>query len=405
MYNTCKEFHIAFYEGLNKEASFQGDEFLDDEVDRLLTLGQNYVIEEFYTAHYENNEKLQVDLGKLIVKNWKHTLYNLADTVNPIATPYNPVFYCQLPYNFKYPINIRPTVRSINNCTTDQSLTSGEPTEYIAVVPFNQDLFSATDYPIDCVITYDQAGTPVTLFDLVNYNLTDINTEEQKFHLVQLILEELNRTNTNISGNTTAVNPINQYSVYNTYGIKVYWEYYGNYHYPNCFIFIASNVATFDKFIEIKIDSASTSSYNATSTNSAYYLIPGEKARGKFYTLEYSTNYYLSPTYNETVICRQLDEKKIYEFYNNPIQKPTRKRPYANISGNMLYIYLPVKSSTNEVYVDYIRQPRPFSLELGWSSEAGSNLHNNIVTKAVQLAMARIGDPNIQLNAQVENVR
>jgi hypothetical protein len=400
MYTTFKAFEVAFREGLNQIASQQGDEFKSDEIARLLTRGQNSVIEEFYAIYANNNEKLWTDLESIIVRNYSTNAYKSSEIVNNIET-----YYCEKPYNFKYPINIRPEVKYINQCSIDTTYTETTVTEYISVVPFNQALFNGVDYPIDCTISYDQAGTPVVLFNLANYHLAEINDESEKFELIEVILEELNRKNTNLSGTTISVNPANTYNWLDTYKLRVYWQRYGDNYYPECFIFVSTYSSANNKFMEIKIDNSSATAYNGTNTNSQYYLIAGEKARGVFYSKTKTKRDYNVPIGTKYSVARQIDSKKIYEnLLSNPLNKPKRDRPLAFQAGELVSIYLPEKCSTSTVLLDYVRRPRPFNADLGWITELGSNLHINIVNRAVEFAMASIGDDKLSSKVQIDTL-
>ena len=157
--------------------------------------------------------------------------------------------------------------------------------------------------------------------------------------------------------------------------------------------------------MEIKIDSASATAYNATNTNSTYYVIPSEKARGLFYSATRTIRDYDAPAGTKYSVCRQIDQKKIYEnLLSNPLNKPKRDRPLATQGASIISLYLPENSSTSTVYLDYIRQPRPFNADLGWASELNSNLHTNIVNRAVEIAMAETGDEKLSTKVQIDTL-
>jgi hypothetical protein len=272
------------------------------------------------------------------------------------------------------------------------------------VVPFDSTLFLNADYPIDCTITHDLAGTPQVIFNLSSYDLAEINSETEKFELIELIKEEINRKNIALSGNTIGVNPANKYSYLNALQLEVYWEYYKEYHYPNSLIFV-SKANQANKFIEVKIDNSSATSYSGTTTNSTYYVIPSEKARGQYYSITNTKEDYTTPVDTKVCPCREIDHTKLYEYMSyNPHNKPKKDRPLYTQSKGYLFVYLPDNCTTSNVYLDYIREPKPFSLTLGWSSELGSSLHQNIVNRAVELAMAQTKDTSLEPKVKINQL-
>ncbi|NJL80267.1 MAG: hypothetical protein HC917_18180, partial [Richelia sp. SM2_1_7] len=53
---TVEELHIAFREGLNQIASYQGEEFLDDEIDRYLTRSQISIITSLFPYYSQKQQ-------------------------------------------------------------------------------------------------------------------------------------------------------------------------------------------------------------------------------------------------------------------------------------------------------------------------------------------------------------
>lgn len=390
---TVKELHIAFYEGLNQIASFQGDEYLEEEVDRYLTRGQIALITELYKG-YTQKQQYAREMSSIEVINKILPVYypSVLENIYFSHTGYN-FGYIIPPTNYMYPINIKPYVKYAKLCDVDYQEQINTKKEYIAVLPFNDKLIGDNDN-LDFILS----NNDVPLLSLSSYNLPTITEDAEKFYYIQVVLEEINRRNVTITNNNIAVNPINQYTLLD---IEIYWENYRNLHYPNCFI-IKSNTDYTGQYIELKIDSNSASSYTANNTITDY-IIETEKARGLWYELEYNTKNIVGNSFENTVIAREIDKKKGMELLDNPLDKPTHTRPHSIHSNNYIWLHTPSRAVCTKVYLDYIRYPKPISLSLQWHAELDELLHQDLVNRAVQFAMVETGDMKIQNKLPMDN--
>ncbi len=404
-----KEAHILFNQGLNKISSHQGEIFLSEEIDSYLYRGMVSVIEEYVRQFYQKLDKPSEDISQLIVSNYKIST-NYTNTNSIIHNPkgdYN-ICYFLLPNNHIYTVNIKPYMQYGKLCDTVVIDNSSTRIEYISVVPFNYELIGNKTDGFDFIVTMDLGGTNEVLFDLSNYGNYDtlITNENNKFLIINLLLEEINLKNRDsLSTNTIFTHPVNPANDYTNLKIKAYWERYREYYYPNSFIFVSSDQAySENNFIEIKIDSASATAYSGTDTNSSYYIVPEEKSRGLFYTKTLPNKTIAGQTYNDLSVARIIDSTKINEFLFNPINKPTKERPLAEVGDDRFWLYSPENSVINDIYLDYIRYPRVPNLSLNWNLEVTGTLAQDCVNRAVELAMGEIVDQGIQLKLQTNQL-
>ena len=388
---TAQELHIAFYEALNQIASFQGEEFIAEEVDRYLTRGQIALITELYKG-YTQRQQYSRELSSIEVINKELPVYYPTSTENIYFTKKGFNFgYFLPPTNYMFPLNVKPYIKGAKICDTGYSEQNTEVSEYIAVIPFNDTLIGNNNN-LDFILSNNN----VPILSLSSYNLPTVTEDSEKFYFLQVVLEEINRRNETITGTNTALNPAN---VYTLLDINLYWENYRNLHYPNSFIAVSStNYA--GQFIEIKIDSTSATPYGIDDTLENYYIIETEKARGVWYENVYVTKNSTGASFEDTTVAREVDKKKSVELLDNPLQKPTRTTPHVVHSNNYIWIHTPDKALATKVYLDYIRYPKPISLSLGWHSELHKLLTQDLVNRAVQFAMVEIGDTKIQNKIQ-----
>lgn len=387
---TIQELHIAFREGLNQIASYQGDEYLEDEIDRYLTRAQVAVVTQL-NKEYTQSTNYAKELATLETINKRLPVYypRTAEIIYANHSGYN-FGYIIPPTDYMYAINIKPNVISGKLCDTNYVETNTEISEYIAIVPFNTQLINNNNNNnLDFILTNNN----VEILSLTGYNLPSIQDENDKFYFINVILEEINRRNQSISNTLLVNNPINKYTLGD---VTVYWEKYRSYYYPNSFIFVSNtNYTTTPTYIEVKIDSTTVTTY--TSNNSITdYIIAEEKARGLWYKTIYISKNATGASYTELVIAREVDKKKAMELLDNPLDKPTRYRPHSVHSGNYIWVHTPKRTITDYVLLDYIRYPKPVSLRLQWHCELDKLLLQDVVNKAVQMAMMETGDNKVQ---------
>lgn len=385
---TVEELHIAFREGLNQIASYQGEEFLDDEIDRYLTRSQISIITSLF-PYYSQKQQAYLELATLEVSNYKTNVYYPQDT-EPIyyVHPDYEFGYIIPPTNYMYAINVKPYIKGAKICDINYTNVNTNVIEYVAIVPYT--------FGEDLIIKNNSS----VILSLSGYNLPTITDENDKFYYLQVVLQEFNQRNTvNISGNTITNNPANNYLLNN---INVYWEKYREFYYPNSFIFVSNEVQS--GYMEVVTNNALSTAYSITNTDTTHYIIENERARGFWYSKTYVTRSGTGVSYDQTTIAREVDKKKAYELLENPLEKPTRDRPHTVHTDNYLWIHTPKKSVASMCYLDYIRYPRPVSRRLQWHSEFNRTMMQDIVNRAVGFAMSEIGDNKIQTKLQIDKL-
>ena len=397
---TVDELHIAFKEGFNHISSFQGEELLDDEIDRYLSRAQVALVTQLYDRYTQHNQ-FSTELSQLEAVHATQKVYYPSNTEQIYISKSGFEFgYFIPPTDYMYTLNTKAKLKSGKICDTSYVETTGTGTEYIAVLPFDTELIgSNTD--LDFIVTNDISGTPIELLNLSSYNLPTIESEEDKFYYIETVLTLLNARNSmELTGQVIANDPAN---LYKSQDIKVYWERYRELYYPNYFIFVSGTDYS-SQFLEIKIDSSSATSYDATNTNRTYYVIAGEKTRNQWYAKTFQTKDSTGGSVNDTFICREVDKTKAFELLDNPMDKPTRERPHTTHRGNYIWVHTPSRTTVQEVYLDYIKYPRMISKRLQWHSQLSKHLAQDIVNYAVQFAMTEVGDAKIQVKTQIDKL-
>lgn len=393
---TVEEYHIAFKEAFNQISSFQGLELLDDEIDRYLTRGEVALITQLYNR-YTQNQQFSRELASLEVINYKTDVYYPVNTevIWFEKSGFN-FGYIVPPVDYMYPLNIKLAYKTGKTCDTGYVESSSSVTEYISVVPFNSELIgSHTD--LDFIVTLGSTE----LLNLSSYNLPSIEEENDKFYFIQTALELLNsRNRVDLTGDSTIVDPAN---LFRTNNVFAYWEKYREFYYPNSFIFVTSTNPNTD-FIEIKIDSSSATSYSVTDTDLTYYVIAEEKSRNSFYAQTYQKKDSTGGSVSDVSITREIDKTKAIDLLDNPLDKPTRKRPHSIHSDQYIWIHTPSRTLAQTAYLDYIKYPRIISKRLQWHSQLNRLLMQDAVNYAVQFAMAEVGDQKIQIKTQIDKL-
>lgn len=107
---------------------------------------------------------------------------------------------------------------------------------------------------------------------------------------------------------------------------------------------------------------------------------------------------------------KETEQDDIFVALEDPFNRPSVERPLTVTEGNLLQIYVPDNVSISSVRITYIKKPRsiekdPFYADENTEySELSSNMHNEVVRRAVNLALASIGDVTAtQLSENVTN--
>ena len=445
-----KEMHVEFDLLMQKAASNQYGNLSTSEVDRLLNQAQLEYIENRFRGvggpkqgDYIQQKRLD-DVRRLIVKNKKLEL--IAPSENPDNTDsyfYEPnMVYAHLPNDYLFLINSRSYTASLEDTTCDaigKETVQDNYIEYISVLKFNGFRTFECDGGTQFTIELVNAPLPgggygnITVFDLEDYpEIAGIKEESDKFKIVNLMLEVINRVNA--SAETLGGSFSNSYNdsfdretANKLTWLEVYWEQYQDRYYKDCFIFVTRQLVD---ILEAGSDNALTVWRNAYNTANGtsytdYTKVPdfvlefNENNHGIEMRLTAGTevvnNRFLAWGYDQLIPSQTLQPSQlvyqwgnnrhvhlgnIYQLLNHPFNPPTAKRPIATLAANRILVYDDNSFVNEDLVVDYLRTPRSISLLHGWSCELPMQTHTEIVNRAVEIALNITQSPRVQIQRQ-----
>lgn len=333
---TVKEFHIAIRQALQKVASNQSRNFLDDEIDWALNINQErYIKSKFKKTEqgtgYAIDDKSLQDIAEIQVLDYEiSTIKNNSESG-----------YVVFPANYSQLINDRS--RIYTNCNVDFTLNTTTNTEYIGYAFFPNSTKTSLFYD-----TFNITLNNTVLFDNSIYSKTYLSPLE-KFFLINLVQEDVNRVG----------------------DIKIYWESYKAIYRPNYFIIVSQTAFTGN----LTVDSSITTSFTSISSVYETYLNKVER----------------------TIPNRLTNSAWFSQVMNDPYAKSNPDSIVSRISGNNLYVYFDPTLLITKVVIDYIRKPRQISLSLNRMCELNDSTHQEIVENTVQYLMLVTENPTYQI--------
>lgn len=221
------------------------------------------------------------------------------------------------------------------------------------------------------------------------------DTETRLFHTLQLSKSSLPAGPYYLTGNTIQVGAVilqipGSLPMYNTYqgyttkedvvflkewilaqlwkqGVEVYWEKFGSFYRPNCFIFPGAQPNP----LTITWDSV-----NSTLVNSESYDVVVQSR---------------SSTATVTTDNRLLSPYDVTSIYT-PYYAPSIKSPASELSGNSLIVYQDENTTVKSVFISYIRKPQPISLSLDSSCEIAEQFHQTICDLSTEYILGQLKD-------------
>lgn len=322
-----REIHIAIDLGLQKLGSFAYDnikaEFIDYTFNRM---GDAYITEKTTKPldpkqiGFEDVQSRLATIRELVTET---DLTVLEDTSQKRQSAI-------LPHNFL--TFIEAEAETAFTCDdSDITYTTTASNEYISVISFKEDDFDVvTATPFSLVKIYKViSGTPTEVFDFSDYS-TGLSDIEERFTIVNLAIQEINRTQTNI---------------------KVYWEKYRDLFHPQSFIFVAdSTLAGQSMKIEYTATADATTAFSVVSYT-------------KFLAVT-STDYDEKDTF-----CRLLSNEDVYHMISHPFGGTSPESPIITISNDKLIAYINKRFILKGLTLKYIRKPRRMNLPLNQSYE------------------------------------
>lgn len=231
---------------------------------------------------------------------------------------------------------------------TDPDPESIDVTKYIRIISFP---FSSTEPHYASLILKDNG---VEIFNINKYPIsTGLKSKEQRFIIVDLILEELR-------------------------DYEVYWERYGNVYNANSFIFVGKSNNNI---------TLSLSTETITSTNTTVVYRAFKEKKGKVRANRLTRN----------SVVRLLDSTSYF--------KSSPRSHISFIVENKLKVIFSQKSIVNTLLINYIRKPYKINLLLNRSSDLPEETHTEICDMAVEILKKWMQDPSYSIEIQDNNLR
>jgi hypothetical protein len=336
-----KEMHIAVREGIRN--SPRKIELDSDRIDFHLSyvqlpfvrgritpkVSRNGVIEGF-----EINQKNLGDLRTIIVKNKLVTLFidSEADLFKGFAPP-----------GMMYIVGARADVFYQTDCSTF-SYTSTPTSHYAKKIPFDKTPVGSTNNYKELVFSLTIPGKT-----LVNYSITNpaLQSPDDRFLLVENIMEH-----------------------YRAQGQDIYWESFGEFYCPSCFI--VGNLADFSATFTYKYDTNTT--YNST-VESLYTGGFDSKTRAIKESLHTETNSSTRIIESEFLHRALKDNSFTGTFVDSVI---------VTAFDNFVGAYGDSTFAASSMKMDYVTKPRDISLKFDRSCELPEHTHEEIVDLAIK---------------------
>ena len=367
--------HLAIQQGVDKINSLQADMLLSEEIDIELNKSMSRFLNTKYGKHnifnkgFEESQKRIDDLRSLVKEYSAPVIFK---------EQYDNNFWIdqfRLPSDYLYLVNQRSEL-FIDDCNViGYALDDNTPTSY-AVVPLNN-LYNETSFIEKFSLLADPTNTSLGIV-----NLTTIN-----FNLYTYPGDIMNLRD-------DLIDPANW-----TSGIEIYWEQYGQLHYPNSFIVII-NTTTYDWF---NWDSSIT---NAVSGSNLISVVIGNfitssdwdddnntVAYGEYVVEGLGAKRIAAGATREFAFNKFVQQDDIFKLLDDPFNTTKYTSPLTTIRGEYIDIYTSAIFIIDKVKITYIRKPRRISLPLGVNCELPEHTHQEIVDMTVSSILEGISDP------------
>lgn len=462
---TTKEMHIALERTLNKAAANEFTKWGDDEKDNVLNLSQLNFIEsvvgkkpKVIAGQPFQNDQLNMDnIRTLVSKNQYLLLKTPSQGTYTDGHLYEPnMSYAILPNDYLYYLNSRANLRYMdsNECEitgTTKICGDIQNQEYVCVLPYIANIAqictnNVVNFRIDFRGALRADGTygDLTVFDYAWFTpvrgykpVTGLKAEDDKFYIINLVLEFLNRFNAASEiVSFEATSPVNpnwtrlpevESSNRNSY-FKVYWETYNDQYYPNSFVFVTNQKVDVSK-TGVTTAFQTDAAYNGTgalSTGGIEVALFGAGAtavsNGSFFQQTFCRNVMNGIDWSDSAnplnignpvanpstvknlmkVLRPIPLDALYTELTNPLVETTLDRPLAGLASNYLFVYDNGKFAPHSIFIDYVRKPRPISLRYAWNCELPAQSHQKVVEMAAAYILEII-NPNRYQSKVAEN--
>ena len=212
-------------------------------------------------------------------------------------------------------------------------------------------------------------GVPVwvDLLSVTDSGLPYLRTEEAKFEYIKYFLNNLRTTN-----------------------IEIYWEEFDTLYARNSFIIVDRQTTTptsgiLQPFVGLRLR-YTTSGIGVTPIT---YSSPSTVLPTAFTVSSYNnafTNFY-------TTTNRLYTSESIYMINENVYAGSHHDAPMCYLRGNKIFVLYDDYFTPVDIYIDYLRTPRPIDIRIGQNCELHANTHVEIMNIAIQNITAELNDP------------
>lgn len=357
---TAFELHLEIDQKLQEQGSFMRDRIFPEAKDLALNEAQLEILKNYTEFRLGDREAKLKAIEPLLVKNL--TL--------PLATPttsdsyYEPnAKFITFPPDFFYGVNYRAeVVVNTLNCDSRPTIPTTAQTTYIYKIYFP--VTNLTTGPYYNGFKIDKTGSPVNLYTLPTALTNRIYSTDEKYIIVDNILDQLNTP-----GAITSA----------------YWEYYNGTRYANTIIItstvsLGTVVATIYQENGSTIDATSIATITSNSLNLANRAVI-DSTEGVIKTFP---------------ALKLVEPAAVYKAQLNKFTRSKPTEPQGARSSTFFWVYEGQSFIVTAVGLDYIRKPRKISLVLSQTSELDPSVHAEIVDRAVEILKMNIQDPSVQ---------
>lgn len=320
---TPREVHIAIDLGLQKVGSFAYSNFKPQLIDYAFNrMGDAYITE--HTTRRNNPQQAGLEDNISRLSNIRELITEISLPVYLISSKLNKEQETYIPVDFLSFVEAQGDV--IFSCTNSDVVYTTSPANiYHAPVSFKiSDFGTPPTPPFSQVKVFKIINTtPVEIFDFSDYS-TGLSDIEEIFTVQNLIVQEINRTQSNLKAYIFPPDEIMFESIddsFDTQGIRIA--------YTN----LLSNTTTFIK--------AARTTPNEGNNNSD----------------------------SKDSYCRLVSNEELYHLINHPFGTTSPESPIITIQGDRIAISINKRFILKTLTLKYIRKPRRMNLPLNQSYE------------------------------------
>jgi hypothetical protein len=261
----------------------------------------------------------------------------------------NDYYISPLPPNFLYLLNDPSIV--LEDCETEFKTATENKDEKLWIIKFADSTIETPPYYKKIVVSNG------TLSESVDY--AGLSAKEEKYAMVDEII-----------------------SLFKKIGELCYWEKYKDYYYPNTFLIPIIDIS---KEASLTIDNVKLASTSLLKSN---VIIKSGLTQE-----------------NEIVPNRNTKNDFIASLRNSEYGRSEPDSPLSTVYNDQIIVYGTKRFLISQIFIDYIRQPKPVNLSLEQGFELHPNTHDRICDIAVEIIKKQIEDQSLATNIQHNQIR